>query len=184
MGSLNKPLSVLLMVGALTDANAIGRRDGFKATVTKFPNIHIVQELPTNWDPTTALNGVTNALQAHSDINAIFDPSDYLLPAVVSALKATGHFAPVGDPKHITIVTIDGDNNGCGALKSKWIDADVATVVGDFGPRALDAILAAKKTKSAKTKVVKVPGLTLSQQNFASTQKKVWGCAIPANGFK
>jgi ribose transport system substrate-binding protein len=184
MGSLKKPLNVLLMVGALTDANAIGRRDGFKAVAKKFPNIHIVQELPTNWDPTTALNGVTNALQAHSDINAIFDPSDYLLPAVVSALKATGHFAPVGDPNHIAVVTIDGDNNGCGALRKKWIDADVATVVGNFGPRALDAIIAANRTGSSATKVVKVQGLTLSQQNFAKTHAKVWGCAIPANGFK
>jgi len=184
MGSLHKPLNVLLMVGALTDANAIGRRDGFKSEAKRFSNIKIVQELPTNWDPTTALNGVTNALQAHPEINAIFDPSDYLLPAVVSSLKTAGKLALVGSAKHMAIVTIDGDNNGCGALRRKWIDADVATLVGNFGPRAIDAILAAGVTHAPKTKVVEVPGLTLSQQNFATTHSKVWGCAIPANGFK
>jgi len=64
-------------------------------------------------------HGVTNAFQAHPEIDAIFDPSDYLLPAVVSALKATQHFYPVGNAKHVTVVTIDGDNNGCYALRTK-----------------------------------------------------------------
>ncbi|HUZ85524.1 MAG TPA: sugar ABC transporter substrate-binding protein [Candidatus Baltobacterales bacterium] len=185
MGSLPKQLNVLLMVGALTDVNAIGRRDGFKQSAAAYPNLKIVQELPTNWDPTTALNGVTNALQAHPEINAIFDPSDYLLPSVVSALKSTGRFYPVGDPKHVTVVTIDGDNNGCGALKNKWIDADVATLVGNFGPSAIDAILAANQSTTPTTeKVVQINGLTLSQQNFAATQAQVWGCAIPPDAFK
>jgi ABC-type sugar transport system substrate-binding protein len=180
MCSLHKPLDVLLMVGALTDANAIGRRDGFVTAAKSCAKIKVVQQLPTNWDPTMALNGVTNAFQAHPEINAIFDPSDYLLPAVVSALKATQHFYPVGNAKHVALVTIDGDNNGCFALRSKWIDADVATQVGQFGPSAVDAILA----RSAAAKLVKVPGLTLSQQNFAATHSKVWGCAYGPNGFK
>ena len=180
MCSLHKPLNVLLMVGALTDANAIGRRDGFQAAAKKCADIKIVQTLPTNWDPTTALNGVTNAFQANPKINAIFDPSDYLLPAVVSALKATGHFQPAGNPAHVVVVTIDGDNNGCFALRSKWIDADVATLVGSFGPSAVDAILAA----GSKPKVVQIPGLTLDRQNYATTHAQVWGCAVPPNGFK
>jgi ABC-type sugar transport system substrate-binding protein len=180
MCSLHKPLNVLLMVGALTDANAIGRRDGFLAAAKSCAKIKVVQQLPTNWDPTTALNGVTNAFQAHPEIDAIFDPSDYLLPAVVSALKATQHFYPVGNAKHVTVVTIDGDNNGCYALRSKWIDADVATQVGKFGPSAIDAILA----QTAAPKLVKVPGLTLSRQNYATTHAQVWGCAYGPNGFK
>jgi ABC-type sugar transport system substrate-binding protein len=180
MCSLHKPLKVLLMVGALTDANAIGRRDGFRSAAKSCSTIKVVQTLPTNWDPTTALNGVTNAFQAHADINAIFDPSDYLLPAVVSALKATHHFYPVGNANHVAIVTIDGDNNGCYALRTKWIDADVATQVGKFGPSAIDAILA----HASNAKVVKVPGLTLSQQNYKTTHSSVWGCAYGPNGFK
>src|SRR5260221_12938120 len=63
MCSLHKPLNVLLMVGALTDANAIGRRDGFLAAAKSCASIKVVQQLPTNWDPTTALNGVTTAFQ-------------------------------------------------------------------------------------------------------------------------
>ncbi len=185
MSSLPAHQNVLLMVGALTDVNAIGRRDGFKQSAAGNSNLKIVQELPTNWDPATALNGVTNALQAHPEINAIYDPSDYLLPSVVSALKSTGHFYPVGDPKHVTVVTIDGDNNGCAALKNKWIDADVATIVSSFGPSAVDAILAANLSTTTTTeKVVQIDGLTLSQQNFTATQAKVWGCAIPPDAFK
>jgi ribosome biogenesis GTPase A len=55
----------------------------------------------------------------------------------------------------------------------------VATQVGKFGPSAIDAILANKAAK-----VVKVPGLTLSQQNYTTTHSLVWGCAYGPNGFK
>ncbi|MEJ7709374.1 MAG: hypothetical protein WKF84_05835 [Pyrinomonadaceae bacterium] len=48
-----------------------------------------------------ALAGVTNALQAHPDINFIFTSSDFLFPSIVSALKAAGKYKKVdgGGPR-------------------------------------------------------------------------------------
>ncbi|MFD0636121.1 hypothetical protein ACFQ9X_35665 [Catenulispora yoronensis] len=40
-------------------------------------------------------------------------------------------------------VTIDGDQNGCKALRAKTLDADIATPVGDFGKQAVAAITTA-----------------------------------------
>ena len=172
-----KPLKVLELVGGLTDQNAIGRRDGFNAALNGNANVTIVSQVPTDWDPSKALDGTSNALQKNSDINAIFIPSDYLLPSVQSALTSAGRQAPIGDPKHVFIVTIDGDQGGCAALKGKTIDADIATLVSEFGKQAVDAADNAVAGKTVSPKTAQVKGLPLDQANFATTNSQVWGCA-------
>ena len=172
-----KPLKILELVGGLTDQNAIGRRDGFNAALQGQPNVTIVSQVPTNWDPTTALDGASNALQRDPSINAIYIPSDFLLPSVQSALTSAGRLAPIGDPKHVFMVTIDGDQNGCKAMQAKTLDADVATPVADFGKQAVAAIATALGGQSVSPKTVQAKGLTLDQANYATTSSQVWGCA-------
>ena len=171
------PLKVLELVGGLTDQNAIGRRDGFNAALANQPGVSIVSQVPTDWDPTKALDGTANALQKDPTINAIYAPSDFLLPSVQSALTAAHRLAPIGDPKHVFMVDIDGDQNGCKAMKDKTLDADIATPVGDFGTQAVAAITAALGGKPVAPKAVQAKGLTLDQADFATTSSQVWGCA-------
>ncbi|GAA2014360.1 sugar ABC transporter substrate-binding protein [Catenulispora yoronensis] len=171
------PLKVLELVGGLTDQNAIGRRDGFNQALAGQPGVTIVSQVPTDWDPAKALDGTANALQKDPTINAVYSPSDFLLPSVQSALTAAGRLAPIGDPKHVFTVTIDGDQNGCKALRAKTLDADIATPVGDFGKQAVAAITTALGGGSVPAKSVQAKGLTLNQANFATTSSQVWGCA-------
>jgi ABC-type sugar transport system substrate-binding protein len=171
------PLKVLELVGGLTDQNAIGRRDGFNQALSGAANVSIVSQVPTDWDPTQALNGTSNALQKDPSINAIFVPSDFLLPSVESALTSAGRLAPIGDPKHVFIVTIDGDQNGCKAISDKDIDADVATLVGEFGKQAIAAVTSSVAGKTVDPKTVTIPGLTLTQADYSTTSSQVWGCA-------
>ncbi|HTJ37767.1 MAG TPA: sugar ABC transporter substrate-binding protein [Dactylosporangium sp.] len=171
------PLKVLELVGGLTDQNAIGRRDGFNAAVAGQPNITVVSQVPTDWNPAQALDGTSNALQKDPSINAIYVPSDFLLPSVQSALTAAGRLAPIGDPKHVFMVTIDGDQNGCKAMQAKTLDADIATPVDDFGKQSIAAITTALGGQPVAPKSVQAKGLTLNQANFAATSSQVWGCA-------
>jgi ABC-type sugar transport system substrate-binding protein len=171
------PLKVLELVGGLTDQNAIGRRDGFNAAVKGQANISVVSQVPTDWDPTKALDGASNALQKDSSINAIYIPSDFLLPSVQSALQSAKKLNPIRSSGHVFIVDIDGDPNGCKAMKAKTLDADIATPVGDFGKQAVAAITTALAGGSVSSKTVAAKGLTLNQANFASTSSQVWGCA-------
>jgi ABC-type sugar transport system substrate-binding protein len=172
----SRPLKVLELVGALTDQNAIGRRDGFDQAVKGNANISVVSQVPTNWDPSQALDGASNALQKNPGINAIFVPSDFLLPSVQSALTTAKRLAPIGDPKHVFLVTVDGDQNGCKAVRGKTLDADVATRVDQFGKQAVGAITTALDGKEVKPKTIASAGLTLNQANLASTASQVWGC--------
>jgi ABC-type sugar transport system substrate-binding protein len=172
-----KPLKVLELVGGLTDQNAIGRRDGFNAALAGQPDITIASQVPTDWNPTQALDGTSNALQKDPTINAIYIPSDFLLPSVQSALTAAKKLAPIGDPKHVFMVTIDGDQNGCKAMQAKTLDADIATPVDEFGKQSIAAITTALGGKPVTPKTVQAKGLTLNQANFTTTSSQVWGCA-------
>ncbi|MFE4369783.1 sugar ABC transporter substrate-binding protein [Streptomyces sp. NPDC056835] len=171
-----EPLKVLELLGALTDQNAIGRRDGFNAALKGSPKVTVVSRVPTNWDPSEALDATSNALQKNPSINAIFVPSDFLLPSVQSALTSAGRLAPVGDPEHVFVVTIDGDQNGCEAVRQKTIDADIATPVGEFGEQAVGAIATALEGKTVAPRTVRSKGLPLNQANHATTSARVWGC--------
>ncbi|MEV6130552.1 hypothetical protein AB0M05_27525 [Streptomyces violaceusniger] len=109
-------------------------------------------------------------------MNAIFVPSDFLLPSVRSALTSAGRLAPIGDPRHVFIVTIDGDQNGCEALRQKTIDADIATRLDEFGRQAVRAVTTALGGKTVTPRTVQSKGLVLNQANYATTNEQVWGC--------
>ena len=173
MNDSGKQLNALLLVGALTDANAIGRRDGFKEAVSGSSKVKIAAEVPTDWDPQKALSGTQNALQKNPKINAVFSPSDILLGAVHSALKSAGK-----NPKDVTIVTIDGDDNGCKAIKNKTLSADVATPVEEFGVKAVQAAVKAASGQAVDTAVEQLPGTVLDQSNVAQQAAQVWGCKV------
>ncbi|MCU1636907.1 MAG: Ribose transport system substrate-binding protein [Cryobacterium sp.] len=177
MIAADKDLKVLQLIGGLTDQNAVGRRDGFVAGLKGQTAVSIVADVPTDWDPTKALDGTSNALEKNPDINAIYVPSDYLLPSVLSALDAAGKLKPVGDPDHVFIVTIDGDPVGCQALADKTIDADIATLVGDFGTQAVEAARALSAGETVDPHIVEIAGLAINQGNFSDEKANVWGCA-------
>jgi ABC-type sugar transport system substrate-binding protein len=168
--------TIIQLVGALTDQNAVGRRDGFTQGI-EAGGSKVVAEVPTEWDPQKALDGTANALQANPDINTIFIPSDYLLPSVMSALDAAGRLLPVSDPGHVFLVTIDGDANGCKAIKDGFLDSDVVTPVGDFGELAVDAAHTAHGGGTVDPAESQVAGFALNQANLDSTESTVWGCA-------
>jgi ABC-type sugar transport system substrate-binding protein len=175
MVSLNRPLTVLHLWGALTDDNAIGRRDGFNQAVTN-TQVRVVSEASTNWDPKAAGAAVTQAIQTHPELNAIFAPSDFLLPEVAAAVEKAGRSKLADQEGHIVIVTIDGDPVGCHALEQGLIDADVATLVVEFGKQAVTAAVHVLRHEQVGPAMVKVPGLLLNRSNLITERTKAWGC--------
>lgn len=176
MLAIGEELQVLHLVGGLTDLNAVGRRDGFNAALEGQDAVTVVQEIPTDWDPTKALDGTSNALSANPEINAIYVPSDYLLPSVISALESQGRLVPAGEEGHVVIVTIDGDTVGCQALRDGNINATIATQIGEFGEQAVAAIHTAVSGGTIDPVEVQVPGLVLNLDNFDEVSPQVWGC--------
>ena len=175
----DKPTTVVDLQGALSAVNGQERDKGFKEGIKGHPNITIVSEVPTEWHPEPVLAGMQNALQAHHDLGAVYAATDGFLPPIWSALQKAGRYAPVGDPNHVVVLSIDGDPQGCAAVKGGWSDAGYATPIADMTKRSLQVIIdIAKDHKKIadKDRIQLLPGVEYTKANLASVEGNVWGC--------
>jgi ABC-type sugar transport system substrate-binding protein len=82
-------LKVLVLIGALTDENAVNRNDGFQEVAEEL-GIEMVTEVPTDWKTEKALDGVTNAFQAlqdgYSTVDIAHDPVAWAQKPVDNAI--------------------------------------------------------------------------------------------------
>lgn len=110
--------------GSLTHTGAIGRAQGFHLVVDKYPDIEVVDETPTDWDPTKALKIWEDLLVKYPDIvGGMFHNDDLALAAHV-AIKAAGK------EDQIKIVGVDARPP---ALKAVIDGTLLATVVNPTG---------------------------------------------------
>jgi ribose transport system substrate-binding protein len=175
----DKPTSVIDLVGALSAFNGMGRDRGFKKGIADHPNIKIVSEVLTEWHPEPVLAGMENALQAHPDLGAVFAATDGFLPPIWSALQKVNRYVKVGTAGHVIVETVDGDEQGCAAIRDHWADAGYAQPFEFMTRETIRVIVEIKKNHlklADKDRVVLIPGVEYTPANFAETNSKVWGC--------
>ncbi len=176
----DKPTKVVDLQGALSAVNGQGRDQGFKDAIKDYPNIQIVSEVPTEWRPEPVVAGMENALQAHPDLGAVFSATDGLLPPVWAALQKVNRYKPVGDPDHVIILSVDGDPQGCRAVKEGWMDAGYATPIAVMTRRTLEVIVDMAKNNNkpeGEERIELMPGVEYTKSNLGETEANVWGCA-------
>ena len=176
----DKPTKVADIQGALSQFNGMERDRGFKDGIKGHPNIKIVAEIPTDWHPAPALAGMQNALQANPDLGAVFSASDGMLPPVWSALQKVGRYAKAGAPNHVIVLSVDGDPQGCSAVKNGYMDAGAAQPFAEMTMDTLKVVIEMAKTGKGPTgdaRVQRIPGVIYTPANIAKTASEVWGCA-------
>jgi ABC-type sugar transport system substrate-binding protein len=116
-------IKVIELVGDLADQNAKERTQGYQDEAKRL-GFNTVSQIPTEWNPQKAFDGLVAALRANPSAQAIYIPSDFLWPAVQSALKTAGMLYSNKDnpAKHIYAVAMDGDPNGLQALRDGYLD--------------------------------------------------------------
>ena len=132
-----KPLKLLELQGGVANDNGIKRSKCLNDAFAGHDNIKVVAQVPTDWNAEKALAGTENAMQAHPDLNGVYAPWNDALQGVFPVLKAKNLLVPIGDPKHLVIVSIDGTPLGCKAVKDKLIDLEIATPVPEMAKRAI-----------------------------------------------
>ena len=176
----DKPTTVVDLQGALSQYNGQERDKGFKDGIKGHPNIKIVSEVPAEWHPEPALAGMENALQANADLGAVFAATDGYLPPIWSALKKANKYSKVGTPSHVVVLSVDGDPQGCAAVKDGWMDAGYAQPLASMTRQSLQTIIDIVKDKKKiddKDKIHLIPGVEYTAGNIAETAETVWGCA-------
>jgi ribose transport system substrate-binding protein len=171
-----KPTKVVDLQGALDQVNGQERDQGFKDGIKGHPNITIVSEVPTNWHPQPALEGMENALLAHPDVGAVFAASDGLLPPVWSALKAKGKYVQVGQPGHVVVLSVDGDPQGCQSVGDGYMDAGYAQPFAAMTEGTFQAIIDIHNGKKMDPRIEAIPSIEYMPSDFDTMKKQVWGC--------
>jgi ABC-type sugar transport system substrate-binding protein len=175
----DKPTKVVVLQGALNDLSGQGRDKGFKDGIKDHPNIKIVSEIPTDWHPEPVLAGMENALQANPDLDAVWVPSDGLLPPVWSALQKANRYTKVGAAHHVIVLSVDGDPQGCAAVSDGWADAGYAQAFPLMTRKTLEVAIDIVKNGKKPTgddRTVLVPSTEYMLSNLAQTKSDVWGC--------
>jgi inositol transport system substrate-binding protein len=173
-----KKFKAMILVGDLGDINSIGRRDGFEDVARQNSDIlEVVSRVPTEWNQEKALAGVTNALQAHPDINFIFSSSDLLLPSVVSSLKTAGKYKKVREEGHVLLGSFDGDATAYQMLKEGYLDADGVQDAYFESSSAVQAVLDANTGKAVPETILD-PGYVIHQGNLAEAPVRMWGARV------
>jgi ABC-type sugar transport system substrate-binding protein len=179
----------LILVGALQDTNAIGRRDGFFNVITryseKYPGLFAEPiEVATEWDAATALANLEAAITANPDVDFIFTSSDFLFPTIQSVLEPRGKWVPRGDANHVIMGGLDGDATACMLIEQGYVDA---TGVQDL---FLEAELTLTRINQAiadgetqPNEVLLDPGFALTAANIQFDRSDMWGCVLYDEGF-
>jgi ribose transport system substrate-binding protein len=188
---------VLSLQGDQATTNGRDRTTGFNDCMkSKYPTVSIIEK-PTKWQTTLAANQTQTALTANPDIKAIYMQSDsVMLSAVLQVLKRANKLAKVGDPDHITLVSVDGTSGALDAIRNDQLDASVSQPLdgyAKYGVQYLQDAIDGKQHKVGPTdhgsEIVKdengnlmdlLPAPVVTKENVDDSS--LWGNAAGAKG--
>lgn len=177
-----RKMKAAILMGDLSDVNAIGRRDGFEAAVKEAGDlVQVVARVPTEWNQERAMAGFQSAMQAHPDLDLVFTSSDFMLPSIKSALSAVGRWKKVGEPGHVLLGGFDGDPTAYGLMAEGYVDA---TGVQDVFWEAEQALAVIEGTRAGKTPPARLDdeGFVITQANMHEFAARMWGAVVARAG--
>jgi len=177
--SEGKTYNTILLIGGLSDENAVLRKKGHDEAIAANPDVfNVVAEVPTDWDLDTCLKGLQNALQAHPDANLIITPSDYLWPPIRSSLEQIGKWGKIGEANHMTVVAFDGDEVGMQYLKDGYSEGDSAQDAVLQGELCIEWALKLISGEKPTENIIYDEGQTITVQNFDEIAPQIWSYSL------
>lgn len=117
--------SVLNAYGALQSVAWRLRKEGFEATMQKYPDVKLYSR-PTE-GKIDKMQSVTLATLAEvPDLDAVHAPSDTPSRGIVTALQQKNRWKKVGEEGHVIFVNIDGEPIAHQWIKAGYMDSSVA----------------------------------------------------------
>jgi inositol transport system substrate-binding protein len=177
-------LNAIIVVGDLGDPNAVGRKDGFYASINKHADRFNVTEVASQWDAATALANLEAAVTANPDVDLLFTSSDFLFPTIRSVFEPRGLWKKTGEDGHVWMAGLDGDATACQLIKDGYVDATGVQDLYFEAEQSLTAILAAIDAGEAQpNSVIEDPGFALTTDNLGTREMDMWGCVLLSQGF-
>jgi ribose transport system substrate-binding protein len=154
IGEHVKAGKVVQIMGDLASVNGRDRSEAFRACLKHYPSLSIL-EIPAGWTGEVAATALDSLLTANPDVKAIYMQAGgvYLSPTL-QTLRRKQMLFPLGDPKHIVIVSNDGIPQEFDAIRKGEIDATVsqpADLYAKYGLFYIKAALAGQTFKPGPT---------------------------------
>lgn len=160
--------------GIAGSSAAIDRDKGFHNVVSKYPGIRVVATQDGGFDTDTTFKVMSNVLQAHPDVEAVFTSNDSEAQGATKAIEAAGLFRKVGDPGHIFVTGNDAPAPAIADLRAGRQDMTVAS-----NPVKLSELVMAKIADLESGKdvsgFIEWPGLVFTPANLDSAEVKKYG---------
>ncbi|GHJ37244.1 substrate-binding domain-containing protein [Streptomyces sp. TS71-3] len=142
--SLGAKGQVVEIQGLLGTNVAQDRSKGFEQEIAKSPGIKVVAKQAANFDRATALDTMTNILQAHPGIDGVYAANDEMAMGVLAALKSRGLAGKV------QLVGNDGISDALQAINAGQMyatNAESPYALGQQVARLTAQVLAGKAVK-------------------------------------
>jgi len=171
--------NILLLIGGLSDENAVLRREGhYKAIDENSDVLKLIVDVPTDWKSELALQGVQNSMQAYDNIDCIVTPADGFVVPIQSALEQINRWVLVGQPGHVTICSFDGDSRAMALYDSGHITCTAVQDAYGQGVKSVNYAIDLVNGKTFSDKIDLDPGIQLSYENFEELKPTLWGWAV------
>ncbi|HRL11304.1 MAG TPA: sugar ABC transporter substrate-binding protein [Aggregatilineales bacterium] len=184
-----EPIIPLIVVGALQDTNAIGRREGFFNVINRYnenyPGMFATPiEVASEWDAATALANLEAAITANPNVDFLYTSSDFLFPTIRSVLEPRGKWVPMGQPGHVLMAGLDGDATACMLIEQGLVDATGVQNLFFEAELTMNRLLQAiEEGDPQPNEVLLDPGFALTAGNFIWQSNDMWGCVLYREGF-
>lgn len=147
--------TALSLMGDQATLNGRDRTSGFNECMKKnFAGIKVIEQ-PTYWHADKATSIAQTVVTSTPGLGGIYMQSDaVMLAGVLNVLKSAGKLEPVGSPKHIVLVTIDGTPLALQKIREAWVDAAISQPLDlyvKYGLYYLEAAVAGKAFQPGPT---------------------------------
>lgn len=165
----------VVLLGDLGDSNGVLRREGIQDAIARCGGlVEVVARVATEWNADKAFAGLSNALQAHPNINMLITSSDFLAPQIEQALQTAGKWHRAGEPGHVLVAGFDGDDNGYQQLTAGYFDVDGVQDLDyevQLTLQALDRMWAGERPP----KILTDPGFVITRETLQAQRGHMWG---------
>lgn len=148
IGTHVKTGKVVQIMGDLASVNGRDRSEAFRSCLKAYPGLSLL-EIPAGWKGDVAATALDSLLTANPDVKGIYMQAGgvYLAPTL-QTLRRKQLLYPVGNPKHIVIVSNDGIPQEYEAIRKGEIDATVSQPADLYAKYGLYYIKAAMEGKT------------------------------------
>lgn len=151
------------------------RDEGLQDLAKQYPDLQIVSTVNGQWSEQGALAAMSDVVQAHPDMDAIYTASGDMAAGAQRALEIGGLKYEIGNPKHIWVGGINGDGTAIEQIRSDYQDVEVSSNSIGMGKYVIEQI-AANHDKGTKLPAdYQFPSYVITPANIDSQATKDYG---------